>query len=463
MLLQAAFIKDNSTALIDVEGNTLSYKDLFDFSNLFYSQINKRTLIFIFSENTLGSVAGYVAALETKIVPLLLNTGTEETLREALILKYQPEYFWLPESMTSEFDGEVIFKAYGYVLLKTGLNAPLLYEDLSLLLPTSGSTGSPKLVRHSYNNILANARNVGKVFEITSSDRALAMLPMYYTMGLSVITSYLYGGATVLLFNGSLTDAVFWKFLKTQQATILTGVPYSFEILSKLRFTRMDLPDLKIITQGGGKLNPTLFNEFADYATRTGKKFIATYGQTEGTARMAYLPAEFAQSKVGSIGKAIPEGRLYLVDENGEEITQADTPGEMVYSGPNVTLGYAFSGEDLSKNDERKGVLPTGDIAVTDADGFFYIVGRISRFLKLYGLRIGLDDIEQLILQTFGVETVCTGTDEKMKIYITNQEMIAVITDFVIQKTGLYHQAFEVLFIPQIPRNEVGKVIYNFE
>jgi len=128
-----------------------------------------------------------------------------------------------------------------------------------------------------------------------------------------------------------------------------------------------------------------------------------------------------------------------------------------------VTLGYAFSGEDLSKNDERKGVLPTGDIAVTDADGFFYIVGRISRFLKLYGLRIGLDDIEQLIFQTFGVETVCTGTDEKMKIYITNQEMIAVITDFVIQKTGLYHQAFEVLFIPQIPRNEVGKVIYNFE
>jgi acyl-coenzyme A synthetase/AMP-(fatty) acid ligase len=223
------------------------------------------------------------------------------------------------------------------------------------------------------------------------------------------------------------------------------------------------LPDLKIITQGGGKLSPTLFNEFADYATRTGKKFIATYGQTEGTARMAYLPADFAQSKVGSIGKAIPEGRLYLVDESGEEVTQADTPGEMVYSGPNVTLGYAFSGEDLSKNDEREGVLPTGDIAVKDSDGFFYIVGRISRFLKLYGVRVGLDEVEQLIFQAFGVENICTGTDEKMKIYVTNQEMMTAIADFVIQKTGLYHQAFEVLFIPQIPRNDVGKVIYNFE
>ncbi|MFY8008318.1 MAG: AMP-binding protein [Flavobacterium sp.] len=463
MLLQAVFIKDDRTAFIDVEGNSLSYKALADFSNLFFSQINKRTLIFIFSENTLGSVAGYVAALETKIVPLLLHTATEKGLRETLVKKYKPEYFWLPESMISEWDGEVVFKAYGYALMKTGLVAPLLSENLSLLLPTSGSTGSPKLVRHSYNNILANARNVGKVFEINSDDRALAMLPMYYTMGLSVITSYLYGGATVLLFNGSLTDAVFWKFLKEQKATILTGVPYTFEILSKLRFTRMDLPDLKIITQGGGKLSPILFNEFADYATRTGKKFIATYGQTEGTARMAYLPAEFAQTKVGSIGKAIPEGRLYLVDESGEEITQADTPGEMVYSGPNVTLGYAFSGEDLSKNDEREGVLPTGDIAIKDSDGFFYIVGRISRFLKLYGVRVGLDEVEQLIFEAFGVENICTGTDEKMKIYVTNQEMMAAIADFVIQKTGLYHQAFEVLFIPQIPRNDVGKVIYNFE
>jgi acyl-coenzyme A synthetase/AMP-(fatty) acid ligase len=463
MLLQAVFIKDDRTAFIDVEGNSLSYKALADFSNLFFSQINKRTLIFIFSENTLGSVAGYVAALETKIVPLLLHTATEKGLRETLVKKYKPEYFWMPESMISEWNGEVVFKAYGYALMKTGLVSPLLSENLSLLLPTSGSTGSPKLVRHSYNNILANARNVGKVFEINSDDRALAMLPMYYTMGLSVITSYLYGGATVLLFNGSLTDAVFWKFLKEQKATILTGVPYTFEILSKLRFTRMDLPDLKIITQGGGKLSPILFNEFADYATRTGKKFIATYGQTEGTARMAYLPAEFAQTKIGSIGKAIPEGRLYLVDESGVEISQAVTAGVMVYSGPNVTLGYAFSGEDLGKNDEREGVLPTGDIAIKDSDGFFYIVGRISRFLKLYGVRVGLDEVEQLIFQAFGVENICTGTDEKMKIYVTNQEMMAAIADFVIQKTGLYHQAFEVLFIPQIPRNDVGKVIYNFE
>ena len=463
MLLQAAFIKDNTTAFIDVEGNTLSYKALSDFSMAFFEQINKRTLIFIFSENTFGSVAGYVAALETKIVPLLLHAGTDKALRDELITKYKPEYFWLPELMAAEFNHEVVFSAFGYVLLKSGLQPPILHEDLSLLLPTSGSTGSPKLVRHSYKNIEANARNVGKVFDISSHDRALAVLPMYYTMGLSVITSYLYGGATILLFNGSLTDGVFWKFLKEQKTTILTGVPYSFEILSKLRFTRMDLPDLKIVSQGGGKLNASLFNDFAEYAERTGKMFIATYGQTEGTARMAYLPAAFAKTKIGSIGKAIPNGKLFLIDENGNEISEANVPGEMVYSGPNVTLGYAYTGEDLQKGDERQGVLPTGDIAIKDQDGFFYIVGRISRFLKLYGVRIGLDEVEQLIFHEFGVENICTGTDEKMKIYVTDENVIAAVASFVIQKTGLYHQAFEVLFIPEIPRNDVGKIIYNFD
>lgn len=463
MLLKAAFIKENNTALIDVEGRALSYKELADFSNLFFSQINKRTLIFIFSENTFGSVAGYIAALENKIVPLLLHTATDRALRNELIAKYQPEYFWLPKNMAGEFENNIVFSAYDYVLLKSGLQSPVLYKELSLLLPTSGSTGSPKLVRHSYANIEANAQNVGKVFEISPYDRALAMLPMYYTMGLSVITSYLYAGATVLLFNGSLTDAVFWKFLKEQRASVLTGVPYSFEILSKLRFTRMELPDLRIISQGGGKLNPTLFNDFADYAGHTNKKFIATYGQTEGTARMAFLPSEFAKTKIGSIGKAIPGGKLFLIDEDGKEITEANVPGEMVFSGPNVTLGYAFSGEDLQKADERKGLLPTGDIAVKDEDGFFYIVGRISRFLKLYGIRVGMDEIEQLIFEAFGVENICTGTDDKMKIYVTNEAVVSEVAAFIIQKTGLYHQAFEVLFIPEIPRNDVGKIIYNFD
>ena len=263
MILKSDYVKNNNPAFVDIDENSMSYKALFDFCNLFFQQINKRTLIFILSENTIGSVAGYVASLETKIVPLLLNSSTEVKLRENLMAIYKPEFLWIPERMIKDFDYEVVFTSYDYVLLKTDFETPILNDSLSLLLPTSGSTGSPKLVRHSYENIEQNAKNICEVFTIKNTDRSLAILPMYYTMGLSVITSYLYGGATVLLFNGSLTDAAFWKFLKEQKITVFTGVPYSFEILSKLRFLRMDLPELKIISQGGGKLSTELFNDFA--------------------------------------------------------------------------------------------------------------------------------------------------------------------------------------------------------
>jgi len=463
MPLLSVHTTENPVAILTASGAVFTYSDLQHFTERFSKVINKRTLLFILSENTIGSVAGYSAALESKIVPLLLNAGTEKQLLNHLITTYQPEFIWLPEKQKEQFEYEIVFTSNDYVLVKTGYTTPQLHDELALLLPTSGSTGSPKLVRHSYGNIIANAKNVSQVFEIQATDRAMAILPMHYTMGLSVITSYLYSGATVLLYDGSLTDPQFWKFIKDSKATSFTGVPFSFEILAKLRFLRMDLPDLKIITQGGGKLSDALFVDFAEQAAKSNKKFIATYGQTEGTARMAYLAPEFALTKVGSIGKAIPNGKLYLRDEAGEVITTPNTKGEMIYEGPNVTLGYATQLEDLTRGDERHGVLPTGDIAIQDADGFFYIVGRISRFLKLYGLRVSLDETEKMIREAFQVEVMCLGTDEKMKIVVTRNDIAEELLSFLVKKTGIHHQAFEVHFRTELPRNETGKLLYKLD
>jgi acyl-coenzyme A synthetase/AMP-(fatty) acid ligase len=279
-------------------------------------------------------------------------------------------------------------------------------------------------------------------------------------MGLSVITSHLYAGSTILLFQGNLTDKKFWQFFKDEQASSFTGVPYSFEILYKLKFFSMNLPSLKLLTQGGGKLNEALFKEFVEYADRTNRKFIATYGQTEGTARMAYLPAELAIKKIGSIGKAIPNGTLSLADENGNAITTDEAIGEMVYHGPNVTLGYATNGNDLIKGDENNGVLFTGDIAKRDAEGFYYIIGRKTRFVKLYGARISLDTIEQLIKSEFKIDCCCGGNDDKLSISITEREKSGDIAKFIIEKTGIYHQAIEIIIVNEIPKNEAGKTIY---
>jgi len=452
---------ESSVAAIDYNGGVITYGELCSFSKEFYSHVDKRALIFILSENRIGSLAGYIASISSKVVPLLLSYNIDKDLLNRMISIYQPEYMWLPQELSIELKYSEIFNKYGFSLVRTNLTGLKLNDDLALLLTTSGSTGSPKLVRHSYSNIEANARNVSVFFELTESERAIVILPMHYTMGLSVITSHLYAGATILLVKGNLTDKGFWEFIKSQRATSFTGVPFSYEILYKLHFFRMDLPHLHLLTQGGGKLRDELFREFAEFAQRTGKKFIATYGQTEGTARMAYLPAGLATGKIGSIGKAIPNGKLSLIDEKGNEIKEMEASGEMVYKGPNVTLGYAHKGTDLQKGDENHGLLHTGDIARRDADGYYYIIGRISRFLKLFGLRISLDEIEQMIKSNFNIDCKCTGNDEIMRILITDRSKMEDIHKFVIEKTGLFHKAVEVEVVEEIPKNEAGKTIYQ--
>lgn len=452
--------RGDKIAAIDDTNTAISYSDLLTFGSELFSHIKKRTLIFILSENAVGSLAGYVASLTNRIVPLLLSSSTEKKLLEKLIEVYRPAYLWMPERDSINFDHEVIYKGYNYVLLKTGWDSFDLHNDLSLLLSTSGSTGSPKLVRHSYDNIEHNAKNVSEALEINERERPMAVLPIHYTMGLSVITSHLFVGATILLTKMSLTDPLFWKRLKYEEASSLTGVPYSFEVLNKLRFFKMNLPHLKVISQGGGKMSDELFQTCAEYATLNNKKFFATYGQTEGTARMAYLPSELAMVKTGSIGRAIPNGKLLLVDQHKQEITKLEGTGEMVYKGPNVTLGYAFKGTDLAKGDENKGVLFTGDIAKRDIDGCYYIIGRSGRFIKLFGLRIGLDEVEHLIKSEFELDCVCTGTDDKMIVYITKEDFKEDIKRFIISKTGLFHQSFEVIYKERILRSESGKVIY---
>ena len=445
----------------DDGGRRITYGETIDFAKRFASVVPRRTLVFILSRNSIGSLLGYVSMLSNRIVPLVLSAQTDSGLLERLCELYHPEYFWQPKDMPVREGAGFIFSAWDYVLVKTGLTAPVLYEDLALLLPTSGSTGSPKLVRHSYRNIEANAENVMRLFGLDENERAIAVLPMHYTMGLSVIASHLKAGASLILSGRSLLDAAFWKMLKDERATSFTGVPYSYELLMKLRFTRMNLPDLRTITQGGGKLTPEMFSALADYAAKNGKRFIATYGQSECTARMAYLPAELAEKKTCSIGFAEPGGRLSIIDDKGNETFDGEAVGEMVYRGENVTLGYATSIEDLVKGDENHGVMHTGDLARRDSDGCYFIVGRLKRFLKIFGLRVGLDEIENLVKAEFDADCVCWGTDHQLAVAIAKHGVDEAVVDFIEQKTHLFRKCIQVNEVKSIARNEAGKVILH--
>ena len=452
----------SSLAAIDDVGGQLTYGEVVDLRGELSKVLPERELVFCLCENRVGALAGFLALYDCKDVCLLLSAHIDKVLLDVLHETYCPSYYWMPEAMAGSYGYEVVYGFKGYSLCKTGNKAPEMHLDLSMLMTTSGTTGSPKLVRHKYGNIESNAKNVAKVFGWTSEERGIIDLPMQYTMGLNVINSHLYAGATVLLIEANLMSPKYWNFIKDQKGTNFTGVPFSYEILNRLRFVKMDLPYLTTLAEGGGKLSDSLFATFASYAEEKGKRFFATFGTTETSARLAYLPPECATAHIGSIGKAIPEGKLVLVDENGQEIIDANVEGELRYEGPNVTMGYGACVEDLKKGDEFCGIYETGDIAKKDADGYFYIVGRKKRFLKLFGLRVSLDQSEKIISENFGgIECACTGDDNQMLIYITREGLKDEVNKLISEKTNLMAKSFDVRVIESIPRFESGKINYK--
>ena len=455
----------NKMAVIEDSGYSLTYAELQKEIDTLSDKIPERTLVFSFCKNTIGSVLGYIAFLQNRAVPVLLKQDMESELRQKLIETYEPTYLFIPEMMKEEFaDIEPIWNKYGYCLLKTSFDSDIPMDtELGLLLTTSGSTGSPKFVRQSYRNIQSNAEAIAQYLQLNDTEKPITTLPMNYTYGLSIINSHLLVGATLCLTDYSLMQKEFWSFFKECQATSFGGVPYTYEILKKLRFFGMDLPSLRYMTQAGGKLSPKLHKEFAEYALKSGKQFIVMYGQTEATARMAYLPGEKSLEKYGSMGIAIPGGRLWLKDVEGDMITKPNVVGELVYEGPNVTLGYAECKEDLAKGDERKGILETGDMAKMDEEGFFYIVGRKKRFLKIFGNRVNLDEVEGLIKTEFKeTDCACAGVDDKLYIFVTaqNTALHVEIKSFLAEKTRIHPSAFSIKQIDAIPKNEAGKTLY---
>lgn len=449
-------------AALSADGESITYGDMAIFSEKMEKLVPERSLVFSLCHNRIGSLIGYTAFLTARSVPLLLSADLDQELLVYLLDMYNPNFIWLPSDQIGRVTGDVVFEEYGYSLLNYSGQKIELDQELALLLTTSGSTGSPKLVRQSYNNIRANADSIKTYLELDETERPITMLPMNYTYGLSVINSHLLAGATILVTDESYAQKKFWDFFKREQATSIVGVPFTYEILKKLRFFRMELPSLRYMTQAGGKLLPELHREYAEYAEKNHKRFYVMYGQTEATARMSYLPYQKSLEKFGSMGIAIPGGTFYLIDVNGNKISEPDVVGELVYEGSNVTLGYAECQADLAKGDERKGILVTGDMAKTDEDGFYYIVGRKKRFLKIYGNRVNLDECERMIQSHYeGVECACIGEDDHMRIYVTIEKKEQEITEFISAKTGLNGKAFEVHFITDIPKNESGKKLYQ--
>jgi long-chain acyl-CoA synthetase len=418
-----------------------------------YSELSKRVnqaeivlkknpyeLVFLKCKNDINSIVNYLAALRTNCPVLLLDEDIDEEHLQIFIKNYNPRF--LLDNNTSIFDSNTICS-----------------NNLAVLLSTSGSTGNPKLVRLSRTNIQNNAAAIAEYLSINQNDRAITSLPFHYSYGLSVINSHLINGASVILTNESIISKKWWDLIKKYKATSFAGVPYTFDMLKKLRFENMDLPSLRYITQAGGKLSEEQGKYFTELCQRKNIDFFIMYGQTEASPRMTYFKTNDFPNKINSIGKAIPGGKISLFDDKKNIIKGAFMEGELIYYGSNVMMGYAKNKNDLKREDDLKNILHTGDIAFFDDEGFFFITGRKNRFTKIQGLRINLDDINQFLLKQ-NINAVAIGNDLQICIASTNT-IDEKMKKRILKKYKLHHSVLRFLQIDEIPKNSSGKILYK--
>ncbi len=424
-------------ALLTAE-ETVTYADLAARVDAFADRLaGDRRLVLIEARNTLDTVVAYLAALDGGHVVALVDGRAEA----------------LSATVRRDYDPDVIIRADGRLDVIRERSRHRLHPDLALLLSTSGSTGSGKLVRLSRTNLAANADQIAQILAIRETDRAVTTLPLSYCYGLSLLHSHLRCGAAVLLTELSVVDDCFWTLFRRAGATTLAGVPHTFELLERVGFKDMELPRLRYVTQAGGRMDPERVRHWAASGQRRGWDLFVMYGQTEATARMAYLPPHLALEHPGSIGIPVPGGGLAVED------------GELVYCGPNVMLGYATSPADLGMG-RTVTSLCTGDLGRCTPEGLFEVVGRRSRFIKVLGHRVDLDVVEAR-LRGGGLDARCGGEDERLVVTVRGGPASpsghdeAVVRDQVAAVAAVPRHAVHVAHVADHPVLPTGKTDYR--
>ncbi len=438
-------IADRPAVMDASTGEWVSYGELTERARAWASCLTgPRGLVFHYIHNSVDDVAALLGAIAAGHAVALFDPKLPEATRAELEQRYSPE--WVIEQGLSRNSG-----------LPLHLQSGSLDPALTLLLSTSGSTGSPKLVRLSAEALKVNAEGIAEVLHITEDDVAAGYLPLHYSYGLSVLLSHLCSGARILLTKDGLTDRTFWPALRSAEVTHMPGVPFHFQIMAKLGFARLGLTSLRTLTQAGGNLDLETRRNAHAFMSARGGRFFVLYGQTEAAPRMTTLQHDEFKEAETSVGTALPGCRI--------EILNSDTSGtgEVVFHGPNVMLGYAKERADLALGNEQSGRLHTGDLGYLDRAGRLFITGRVKRFAKVYGLRVNLDDLE-IAANTIATAAVVQN-GEGVRIYLVTSEpdynhKAQAVQDRLLERYTLPRAAFEFVRLDAIPTTERGKVDY---
>lgn len=443
-------------SLSDVEKILISPDEILDRKK--YQNFNsflkkeKKKLFFIFFDNTKEALIIYFLLIKNNHLVLLLPEDLKNENVNKLIINYSPNYIILEKKNFFEkknLSEEVILDKYK-VLKNINSEKYKIRENLALLLNTSGSTGSPKLVKITHENLYHNTVSICKIFNITNKHKTITTLKPYYTYGLSIINTHIFKKAKIVINNKTFFDKKFWIELNKQRINSFGAVSTMYSFLQKLKFEKFQIPFIKYITHAGARLDNDLHSYINNVCNRKKIKFITMYGQTEATSRISYLPWKYSNLKLGSIGIPIPGGKMFFKKNN---------KGEILYRGKNIMGGYSMSYKDLDKIKNIQ-TLKTGDFGYIDEDGFFYISGRKDRFVKIYGERINLDDLDNFLIRK-GIETATILKNNKLLITFTKPNQKDKIREILKDNFRLNSNIFNYKFKKKLPYTKNGKVKYS--
>jgi acyl-CoA synthetase (AMP-forming)/AMP-acid ligase II len=382
-------------ALID-GATVIDFPDLVDLGGCAVDPIgDRKSLLLVLVERTVPTIAFYAGGLVRGHAVALIDAAHAADIIDA----YRPRWVAGGEGTASRLtDSGVgvddLFPVAGGELVRMDSDDAFeVHDDLSVLLSTSGTTGSRKFVRLSTANVEHNATAIARYLELSPGERPISSLPLHYTYGLSILNSHWAAGAPLVLTRHGLLDEDFWETFTASECSSLACVPYSFHMLERIGFRDHRYPALRTMLAAGGRLDPSIADRYRRHLEGQGGRLFVMYGQTEATARISYVPPDRLVDKPGSVGIAIPDGELSIATDRGLT-KEPDVTGEVVVSSPSVMMGYAEGCEDLALGDKLGGVLHTGDIGHFDEDGYLMLTGRSKRIAKVFGLRINLDEVE---------------------------------------------------------------------
>ena len=454
--------------------NEICYK----LSEKLNSLIGENNQIIILSENSIFQITAYLAILKSGNICIPLNPAIENENLNQILDKTTVSYAFVSKRYKEKY------KNYGLNILDDDFiqsvesdenyhvaGNSIEFDDnrLAEIIFTSGSTGEQKGVLITHRNIIANTSSIIDYLQLTSADTMEVVLPFYYCYGLSLLHTHLKVGGSIVMNNNFIFIGSVLNDINKYKCTGFAGVPSHYQIL--LRKTRdfktSSFPSLRYVTQAGGKLHVIFIREFVE--TFPDIKFYVMYGQTEATARLSYLPPEKLSSKTGSIGKGIPGVTLRVVNDNGEPVKLGET-GEIIAKGDNIMQGYLNDPVDTAKA-IRDGWLYTGDLAQLDEDGFIFIQSRKKEIIKVGGVRISPQEIEEVIVTYPGVIgcTIESIPDEllgeaiKATVFINedDKEIFSedLIRKYCASKLSINKLPKVIVFETTLPYNASGKKV----